>query len=693
MLGRTLLPLFGGTACVWTVCLVAYQVLLLGGSLYADALSRRRTGVQAKVHLALLALSALWLAAFAFLRPRLGGLVPDAGSSAGLCGAALLCVFLSVGVPYVILGAGSSLLQKWALDALGGGRETYRLYVVSNIGSFAGLLLYPLAIEPFVPQSAQWAGYAAAFALYLALCAYARRGAANADGPAAETRDAPGGDGGGSVRAALPWLLLPGLSTYLLDAVTTHLSTDVSPFPMMWVVLLGAFLLSYSVGFSRIGEKLMPLWAAAALASLCYAVHVLRGGRGDNIVFYANFTAGISLIFLGGCFLHSWLCRLRPEGGRLTRYYLCIAVGGAAGGLLAGVVPPLVFDRVAEYPAALLALAAALLSAPLLAWPETSMRVVREFSKGAGKGAVAGGLGVAFCVFAVAVGAHDTPPFPVVHERGRNFYGAWMVARDVLTVDADVPAGFEKPHYNVTVLQNGNTTHGLEPEDEAQRTSATAYYGPLGGGLAFTLHPKYAAANGKVNAGIVGMGAGTQAWYGRPGDTMTFYEIDPAVVDAATNHFTFLGRCKADVRIEVADARKALERELPERTAGRGAFDILVVDAYSGDSVPFHLVTRQAFELYAGSLAKGGILALHISNWHLDLLPVCKAAMAHLGMNGLATVSRGGLFTWDSSWVFLSKSPLGKPDDVTAIDWGDVRDVPLPDDGRGSLVPYIRFKR
>lgn len=690
------------------MCLVAYQTLLLAGSAYADAISRAGERSQRVVHLAAVCLSVAWLAAFCFWRRGIGGLVPDAGGTGRECLAALFCVVASIGLPYVVLGAGSSLVQKWAADALGTGRETFRLYAVSNVGSFAGLLAYPLLIEPYVSQTAQWGGFAAAFAVYMILCAWAARqrpegvrDAGEAAQDCATARDAPSPlspDGEAAAQASSHvlqtclWLLLPCLSTVILDAVTTHLSTDVSPFPLMWVILLGAFLLSYSVGFSRIGEKLMPLWWVLAAAAFCFALHVLRYGRGDNLVFKTNFAAGVLVIFLGGCFLHSWLCRIRPGREKLTRYYLCIAVGGAAGGVLAGVLPPLVFRTIAEYPVALCLLAVAVCSAPLAAWPGVTMRVVNAFLKTAEKGAVAAALAVVCAVACLSVKLHLGSPFPVVHEQGRNFYGAWTVARDVLTVNGDLPLGVEPPKYRVTVLQNGNTTHGLEPEEEVNRFCATTYYGPGGGGLAFTLHPKYAKAGEPMRVGIIGMGAGTQAWYGRPGDTITFYEIDPAVVGAAGKHFTFLSGSKAEVRIEVADARKALEKEFPPREGGGGAFDVLVIDAYSGDSVPFHLITRQAFDLYRRSLAEGGIMALHISNWHLDLLPVCKAAAAHLGLNGLATASKGGIFTWDAEWVFLSEGRLSAPDGVIVRDWDKVREVSLPDDEKGSLLPYLKIK-
>ena len=713
MLGRALLPLFGGTASVWTVCLVAYQALLVAGSVYADRMGRGGGRGRRVAHVALLAVSCLWTLAFARFRPELSLLVPDGGDATREMGAALLCVLAAIGLPYVILSAGSSLVQKWAEESLGEGRETYRLYVVSNIGSFAGLLAYPLAIEPFVPQTWQWRGFAAGIALYASLCAAAgirlrqvgsqksevECPAANPESPIpnparpevkneAGRHNIPHLLSAPRARRAALWLALPALSTAILDATTTHLSSDVSPFPLMWVVLLGLFLLSYAIGFSRLGERLLPLWFVLAAASAAYAVSVMSAAS-EQVSFACNFAAGCLVILFGGCFLHGWLCRLRPEGGQLTRFYLCIALGGAGGGLLGGMAPVFLFDTVAEYPEGLFLLVCALVAAPFL-WREPVARAVRFFKPGLSVPAWQPALGAALAllVAGAVIRGRCGSKFPLVHERGRTFYGTWAVARDLFVVREGVEPGMKPPTFPATVLVNGNTTHGLEAEAEVWRGQPTTYYGEKAGGLAFSLHPKYADTNAPLRVALVGMGAGTQAWYGRPGDVLRFFEIDGAMVAAARRHFSFLRKSRAEVEVVVADARKALEREA---SAGVPRYDVLVVDAYSGDSVPLHLMTAEAFDLYASRLAPDGLLALHVTNWNVDLLPVAKAAAARLGLRALGVGAPGdGLFRWDADWVFLSRAELEAPKGVVVYDWADVRDIPLPTDDRGSILPYLR---
>jgi hypothetical protein len=480
----------------------------------------------------------------------------------------------------------------------------------------------------------------------------------------------------------------------VLNSTTTHLSTDVSPFPLMWVVLLGAFLLSYSIGFSRTGERLLPVWLVLSVAAASYAIRSMTGvGGGDGVnVFAHNFASGVALIFFGGLFLHSWLCRTRPEAGRLTSYYLCIALGGAAGGFLSGILPALVFDTVAEYPASVFLIVAAALGALATVLGPDCLRAARFFRPGFAFNSRYVGMAFAAALLATAhaIAMRNRPIYATVYGRSRNFYGCLLVARCYVMPAVDAARSSARPRYPTTILHHGNTAHGLEPEAEEMRFGATAYYGPTGGGLAFSLHPDYAAGR-PLSVAIIGMGAGTQAWYGREGDRIKFYEINQAVVDAANRHFTFLKRSKATISVVVADARKALEGET---AADEGKYDVLVVDAYSGDSVPFHLITRQAFELYASRMKDDGILALHISNWHIDLLPVCKAAARHLGMEALGTKGGGGLFTWGSTWVFLSRRGLSPPGEGVAVqNWDDVRDIPLPDDEKGSILPFVRFHR
>ena len=770
MLGRALLPHFGGTAAVWTMCLASYQLLLLAGAVYSDKLGRADGRSQYRVHLAMLALAALWAELFALFRPPLCALIPTGQGIFAQSAAAVVCVVAFAGLPFVIVGAGSSFIQHWAEESEGAGRETYRLYVVSNIGSFAGLLAYPIFVEPFVPQTWQWHGFACALALYALLCARAaparRRRMQNDPGDAGilpadgrdEARPSPtdaarstplggfaatphseGGCGaarGGASspsepplqnqreadgpsalrqnpcatrqksiiyyllsvicylrgkRAAVLAALLPALSSALLNATTTHIASDIEPLPLMWAVILGAFLLSYAIGFSRRGERLMPLWGALALASCVFAAWALGADGSQAGKFAFNLSAGLCVILFGGCFLHSWLCRVRPDGAGITRYYLLIAAGGAAGGLVSAIVPPLVFNSVAEYPVMVALLAVAVLGAAADA--ARRMRKTPKPPSGQTLGEYLSSViryplsavCIVWLLFAIFLRVSWLSHSKWVEDSGRSFYGTWKVGRDTLTLNR---TGEKIP---MKIFLHGGTMHGYEAVDPSRRTGATAYFGELGGGLAFSLNPKYAAGE-PVDCAIIGMGIGVMAHYGREGDRILFYEIDGKVADAARRHFTFVPESKAEVPVVLGDARKALEAE---RDAGAAKHDILVVDAYSGDSIPYHLITRQAFRLYADRLAEGGTLALHVSNWHIDLLPVCKAAAKELGMEPLGVFSHGGPFTMEALWVLMSKDGFEAPDDprVAIVDWDGIRDRPLPDDEVGSILPYVHFAK
>lgn len=700
MLGRALLPVFGGSSHIWTVCLVVFQSLLLFGAIYADRIVRLGYKWQRGIHLSLIFIAAIWISLFGIFRGPLLDALPLADTTLGECFVAIGAILIAVGLPYIVLGAGSSLVQRWAADCLGSGRETYRLYVISNIGSFVGLLAYPLVIEPFVSQFYQWVGFAICIVVYLLCCLAAFINASSktivTNAPEVEVVDDNDGedlDDNCNNRIGfhfILWLALPALSTAILNATTTHLSTDVSPFPLMWSILLAAFLLSYAIGFSRLGERLLPLWALLSFCTLCFAVAVIESDDGSKGAFTKNFIAGFSLILFCGNFLHSWLCRIRPNVRYLTGYYLCISLGGAIGGILSGILPIVIFDSVVEYPIVLVMAFAAVLVAIKTVLRSTITRslsyCVKDIDLSGARAWMF--LGVLLLVFVFSLQVHRLGKFEKVYLRGRNFYGCYTIARDIIVLDKESRPGLAPPRYPVMVLQNGNTTHGLEPEFEHFKGQPTTYYGELGGGLAFTLHKNYSTTNQPLSVGIVGMGVGTQAYYGRKNDSITFYEIDPDVTAIAQSYFSFLKDSKADVKIVVGDARKALEKEM---TQSLPKFDILIIDAYSGDSVPFHLITKQAFELYRARLKSDGILALHISNWHVNLFPICKAASKALQLNAIGITSPSGIFTWTSSWVFLSSEKLANPDGVQIIDWNCVRDVSLPNDDIGSLLPYLRF--
>jgi len=426
--------------------------------------------------------------------------------------------------------------------------------------------------------------------------------------------------------------------------------------------------LSYVLGFSRLSGHGQWLWVMGGLLALVGAA-IARGKWGTGS-FLPNAAAGCAVLLLAGTVLHRWLYERRPPVVSLTRYYLAIAAGGAVGGLLASLVAPLVFKRVTEYPLILC------VCAMLLVWRLMGALRVRT--------AVAAACGVGYIVLLVAMTRHSEATTLI---RCRNFYGCLAVTQ----THEDFGTGVKLPvHY----LWCGQTTHGLQVRSAAHQRLPTAYYGETGGGIAFNTHEGYRQGQ-PVSVGIVGLGAGMLAVYGRPGDLFRFYEINPKVVKVATNPqlFSFLYDAQCAIDLIPGDARRMLE---VERAANDPLYDILVVDAYSGDSVPYHLVTREAFRLYLDRLAPDGILAMHISNWHIDLLPACKAAVKDLSVSVHGTISYSdSALTAGAIWVFMTRRPTPyvyprQPERIRTVDWNTVRNIRILTDDRGSLLPLLR---
>ncbi len=682
MMGRMLLPGFGGSAAVWTVCLAAYQILLLAGYGYAHGLSKWPFARQRRWHGTLLALAVLWMCGLLLLRRSLLACVGDSPVPSL---EVLACVVLGVGLPYVLLASGSSLLQAWQARG-GGGRSVYGLYAISNLGSLLGLFAYPLVVEPNVSLAWQVGGWTVGLGVYAALVVFVSRPAderfqqptsnrtscvpqAATGNPCASAplrEDTPSAFPDALSRPWL-WCVLPALSSYLLVAVTNHLSLDVEPVPLMWVFLLGAFLLSYTIGFSGWAHKALPLWVCLAAAALgMQSVFGVKAARGGSFLF--EMLRGGTLLLLAGTFLHSWLYRIRPPTERLTAFYLGIAAGGAAGGAAASLLSPLLFRQALEYPLALVFCAA------LVAWFVWRLKH-RELT----------GLNEVMLLTCLALPLLLSWQLvrqgqQVIH-RTRNFYGALRVKEELLPLQKHS-------------LMNGETLHGVQVMDARYARLGTTYYGPWGGGLAVSQHPAF--TNRPLRVGCIGLGAGTMAAYGRTNDSYCFYEINPQVVAVAqnTNLFTYLADCPAQVRLAIGDARKSLQAEAAR---GEAPYDVLIVDAYSGDAIPIHLATREAFALYLRRLAPDGILAVHISNWHIDLLPLCKAMGRehNLQLAGVISDERAGFLTTMANWVLMTRAPLSSAGlsapCVRQVDWTQVRDMRAPTDETGSLLELVRF--
>ncbi len=666
MLGRTLLPMFGGSATIWGVCLAAYQLLLLGGYLYAHQLAQRPLRTQRRFHLTALLAGAGWLAAVTFCRPSISGWLSGAPDLPWIKAAAAVLLF--VGFPYLLLAAGSTLVQSWAARTQ---RNVYSLYVWSNTGSFLGLLSYPFILEPWCPLTTQWLILTAGVALYIAALALLTR----TFRPTAAPDGTPPAESGGSRPTAergWTWVVLPAASSFLLNAVVAHLFMDVTPLPLVWVTMLSAFLLSYILGFSRFGYGYPKTWTVLAILSLIGAA--FANGRWGTGSFYPNAAAGIALLIAIGTFLHSWLYEERPDPAKLTRYYLASSIGGAIGGLLASFAAPLLFKRVTEYPLALCA--CAFLIACKLPKP-AGFRATR--TRTALWCLAAAGL----CLALISATARRTGSR--VLYRARNFYGTLSVTKTVEVI--------EKRPAQVAYLWYGQTTHGMQVTTEPMRYQPLSYYTPAGGGAAVLSHPNYQQGKEKpMTVGIVGLGAGVLAAYGREGDLYRFFEINPLVTEVACNRnlFTYLLDSDAKIDLVPGDARNMLAKE---SAANDPLYDVLYIDAYNGDAVPYHLITEEAFRIYVSRLAQDGILAVHVSNWHIDLLPLCKSMANKLNLYTYGTISvEEQRYIAGCIWVYMTRKPLKYITTQAAhpIDWMTIRPFPVPTDEKGSLLPLIR---
>ncbi|MFC7497929.1 spermidine synthase [Enterovirga sp. GCM10030262] len=630
MVARMALPRLGGAPAVWNSAMLVYQALLLGGYAYAHWLSRLAPRTQAGLHLAMFAIAALWLPI------GLAGAVPSAGTTPTFWVPWLLVA--SIGPLFFIISAQAPLMQRWyALETARG--EPYALYAASNLGSFAGLISYPLFVEPLLTleeQSRVWTGGFLLLVLLVAGCALTiprrPREAAPEERSPAPARP----------RIAL-WIALAAVPSGLMLSTTTHLTTDIVAMPLLWALPLGLYLLSFAIAFANRRAAAVFITQVAPLVILIAGGLAFASGT-QRPLFSA--TLGLSLLFFVAVTLHAEMYRLRPPADRLTGFYLAMSVGGVLGGAFCAIVAPTLFDWAYEHP--LLILAAALLipqrnylAAVERVWADPAWRrrlslwlpVIalllslvgdRRFHSDvppmlAYAAIAAIGLMALFSlgrrwVFAACLaalmmshGGWGTLKLSWHDVRTRSYFGIYTVA--------------STPERDAVSLTHGTTLHGLQNSEPDRRLEPTSYYVRESGvGRAFTLAPRLFGPDARI--GVVGLGTGTLACYARPGQDWRFFEIDPAVVSIArdSGYFTFLRECAPDADIILGDARLTLAGQRA------GALDLLAVDAFSSDSVPMHLLTREAFGVYGRALQPRGILLVHISNRYLDLEPVVAAA-------------------------------------------------------------------
>lgn len=656
MVARMIVPSLGGAPAVWIVCSLCFQALLLAGYGYAHVLATRvPIRAQLLVHLAVIA------AAFLVLPIGIDDQSAERLTSGHPTLGLLLVLLRTVGLPFFVLSTTSPLLQRWCAEL--GDRDPYHLYVASNAGSMLALLGYPLVVEPALAVRDQsralhvgFVAYAALVALSGLAAARARRapdslraeGAADlhAAGPPGVGAQSP--DAAGRWRERLVWGGLAFVPSTLLLGATEYVTTDIASVPLLWVVPLALYLLSFIVAFAK-RQPLPPRLfsrATALVAALVVALTLANVAGPAWLVVGAH----VLLLFVGSVVCHRAIAERRPPAARLTELYLCISVGGVLGGLVNGLVAPFVFDDLFEYPLAIGLVCLARAALDRTAAPEGRKELARDVGLGAALGALTWGLvklgaalkadpqasfawmfGAPLVVayvwskrpvrFAVAIAGLLLAGMSHGGFRGttlwshRGFFG-------VLQVTREREGRFE-------LLVSGRTMHGKQALDPAVAHVPLAYYHPTGPAGDFLGPLPTPEVNlGARRVGVIGLGAGALAAYARPGDAWTFFEIDPAVVDVAEGRFGFLSRARAraSVEVETGDARLRL------RHGPSARFDVLVLDAFSSDAVPVHLVTREALAVYRRALAPGGALLVHVSNNHVRLAPVFASLARDAGL-------------------------------------------------------------
>jgi SAM-dependent methyltransferase len=673
MIARMALPKLGGAPAVWNSAMLVYQALLLAGYAYAHRLSRTTPQRQAMVHIGVLLVAALWLpiglANFA---------IPADGSPVFWVPWLL---FASIGPLFFAVAAQAPLMQRW-FGLAGNKGEPYALYAASNLGSFGGLIAYPLLVEPVMPIAGQtwlWSGLYLLLFLLVLVCARAiwRSGDARTD-----ATTAPDGQGETPALPRVPWrqrlywIALAAVPSGLMLSTTSHMTTDLMAMPLIWVIPLGLYLLSFSVAFAdnRLLSNIISRIAPSVLLIGGAMIFIIWGKAA-----YVGAGVSIILLFVIAVALHAEMYRTRPDPAQLTEFYLMMSVGGVIGGFFCAIVAPLLFNWTWEHPI-LLILAAALLPKFRLfdlgeeeifgkrGW--TIITLILALGAAILAGYIATGLDsddgrlrsamvaailmigifvtgrrlalmVVVAAGMIANGGWSNIELSASGARMRSYFGTYTINQD--------------NQAQIRWLSHGTTMHGMQLLND--QTLPISYYGANSGiGIASLRAEELFGPAAKI--GIVGLGTGTLACYKKPGQTWDFFEIDPLVVEIARERriFSFLEKCTPDAGMHIGDARLTLAEQ------PKGKFDLLAIDAFSSDSIPLHLLTKEAFEVYRRALKPDGILLVHISNRYFDLDPVIAAeARAGNWAAALRFDSPPEMLTDKgmraSQWVALSPDP------------------------------------
>jgi len=666
LLAKYIVPWFGGGPSVWTTCMLFFQVFLLGGYAYAHFLTARLTlRKQVIVHGIVLACALLFLPIVpsAIWKPNPG----DEPTRR-----ILFLLTVCVGLPYLALAATAPLLQSW-FSTLSPGKSPYRLYALSNTGSILALVTYPVLFEPALTRRAQAIQWSFGFVVFVIFCAACAKNIWEAKESSRLTIQARQDNDvettSPSIISRFFWFSLPACSCILMLATTNKLCLDVASLPFLWVLPLTLYLLSFVICFDRpqwYSRRVMTILSLVSLGFLCFALI-----NENSLTMRWQL-----LIYCGGLFLCCLVCqgevyRLKPAARHLTSFYLWIAVGGAAGGVFVAVIAPMIFGSFAELNwgawlfVVLLVILHAIQNTRLQfrarTWPAWQFLLSADLALSA----------------ALLYQTWDADRDIITVSR--NFYGVLRVA----DIHKNEPT-------HAFSLRNGNIGHGMQFANPPMSGFPISYYGTESGvGVALNTFSRQTHRR----LGVIGLGVGTIAAYAHAGDTLRFYEINPEVEKIARTRFTYLKQCPADVSIVLGDARLSLENEPPQQ------FDVLVLDAFSSDAIPVHLLTKEAFEIYFKHLKPDGVIALHISNRYLNLFPVMMGIAKELKTFMVYILWQPQSlrpFFSDSQWVIITRNQqfvenkelmahaTMMPDQSTA-------EVVLWTDDKTSLLPIFQF--
>ena len=644
IIAKQILPWFGGSAAVWTTCLVFFQSVLLAGYAYADVTQRLGARRQAMLHVVLLALSAACLPIIAA-----SGWKPQ-GQEEPITRILLLLV-ATIGLPYFLLSTTTPLLQSWYWRRFQSA-VPYRLFALSNFASLLALLGFPLLFEPVFDLNQLGWGWSILFALFALLCAGIAWMSMNGAEPQARQKKATASV---PVKDQLLWLALSAMGSVMLLAVTNHITQNVSSVPFLWVLPLALYLITFILAFDHPRWYVRPVFLSALpllLPAMAYYISSL-----DLRVAAPLYLVGM---FVACMVCHGELALLKPDPAHLTRFYLMMSLGGALGAVLVAIVAPLTLPGYFELGIALVLLGALF-----------AVRV-----RGLANIGVLAVLAVT--VVLVVRAAYDYTSGIRVMER--DFYGV------VRTADHSSPVPYRS-------MYHGAIMHGGQLLGDSFRNTPADYFSPTSGyGRVFT---SLREMNRKqpVNVGVIGLGAGVIAAWMKPGDALTFYEISPRVVEIARREFTFLADTPAKTELVMGDGRLSLEREAPRR------YDVLGIDAFSGDSIPMHLVTREAMALYVKHIQPEGVIVFQATNRYIDLLPVIQRLAAEFGLEAVnisdSPDAEAGPEYWYSSTdqviVTRNRKLLDWPRIAEAAEDIDERpDLPVFTDAHHNLLRILK---